>query len=1004
MDEGSEGGRFSASVIADSVSKRVREKTDSFRSAVSDIDSESVSKAIRRAPVTIKRNLLDSTVTDIITKVPAVTVVLCLAVTGFFSIHSGINDCRDGYNPDWCSDEGALNVNGDMAIYLPQGSEVQAQIEDVEQDWTTNVMVVYVESNTTGVDKLPILSQLDLVENTLNTHRNDNGEEDFVIYVLSVSTVVKEVNSSGGRVIKAFFSGIAEATGNSDVSQLVNETVDEQANLIGDYSIPDEQERVDQILDEMPQNALDKLVRDVGKNQNETAGYWNRAVIIIGITSLVDMDGDGEDDTGDYIEFVSNEINRISIENNWVCRDESGRELNPEKKENEDYCEDQNYLDLRMTLTGPVPLTNAITEESFKLFWGVFPVGVILVAFGLFIFHCDLLQTGRIRLVQGIKVVIISGLPTLCSVWITLGMIGLTDYEVTMTVIIVGPIVLALGVSYGLHITNRYAESKGSPREKMAEALSSTGRAVLLSALTTIIGFISLTLVPMKPIQTIGWALSGGIVVVYLMTMLMVPNLTMMLDLKKPSHPPPKIFQVAVETPIKWTRVTLAIFTIAMLVSAGINRPNVEENIDLLEMAPGGVDAVDKMGVYSDEFNAGQPGFLLITGDISADPNPLPNAEAEQSDPYANLEGISQLETKCNSVENTTAVSIVFLMKAIGVGVNVTGTPIYDLINGTVGDVLPEPIREVSELIFDNEQSGNVSFWSAMNYLDLQDTGGVQAQNFLIYVFYNSMTDEMRGLFMSSDYKRSLIYIDMPFMDVKATSEAVELVDEYASQETDGAIDSTPLIGVASITIEVNNLIVGSQWSSLGFALLFTVLTLALVFRDVRYAMLTTMPVGFTVMMQWLAMDGLDVPLSLVTVMIGSILVGVGVDFSIHIANRIKEQGGTIEAIQTACASTGMSLFEAVTVTAFGMTCAYLIPIAAIKPFVTTIIILLLVAAISALILLPAIFTAMIKANIGLTGGVNTMVRTAGLRRAIARDEADVIDAAMVFGSSDDAW
>ncbi|MAR42197.1 MAG: hypothetical protein CMA43_03300, partial [Euryarchaeota archaeon] len=467
MDEGRDGRRFNASTMVENIPNYVRERTGAFRDSISKINSESISNFIRKAPTSIKRNLLDSTVTDIITKVPAVTIVLCLAVTGFFSIHSGVNDCRDGYNPDWCSDEGALNVNGDMAIYLPQGSEVQAQIEDVERDWTTNVMVVYVESNTTGVDKLPILSQLDLVENTLNTHRNDAGEQDFVIYVLSVSTVVKEVNSSGGRVIKAFFSGIAEATGSSDLSQAVNETVDEQANLIGDYSIPDEQERVDQILDEMPQNALDKLVRDVGKNQNETAGYWNRAVIIIGITSIVDMDGDGEDDTSDYIEYVSNEINRISIENNWVCRDEDGKELNPEKGENEEYCEDQNPLDLRMTLTGPVPLTNAITEESFKMFWGVFPVGVVLVAFGLFIFHCDLLQTGRIRLVQGIKVVIISGLPTLCSVWITLGMIGLTDYEVTMTVIIVGPIVLALGVSYGLHITNRYAESKGPPREKM---------------------------------------------------------------------------------------------------------------------------------------------------------------------------------------------------------------------------------------------------------------------------------------------------------------------------------------------------------------------------------------------------------------------------------------------------------------------------------------------------------------------------------------------------------
>jgi predicted RND superfamily exporter protein len=244
----------------------------------------------------------------------------------------------------------------------------------------------------------------------------------------------------------------------------------------------------------------------------------------------------------------------------------------------------------------------------------------------------------------------------------------------------------------------------------------------------------------------------------------------------------------------------------------------------------------------------------------------------------------------------------------------------------------------------------------------------------------------------------------MPFMDVQSTTLAVDEVNRYADEEMDGAVTSSTLIGVASITIEVNNLIVNSQWQSLGFALLFTVVTLALVFRDVRYALLTTLPVGFTVMMQWLAMDGLDVDLSLITVMIGSILVGVGVDFSIHIANRIKEQGGTIEAIQTACASTGLSLFEATTVTAGGLTCAYLIPIEAIKPFITVIILLLLVAAISALILLPAIFTAMIKANLGLTGGVSTMVKTAGLRRAIARDEADAIDAAIILGSTEDAW
>ena len=245
----------------------------------------------------------------------------------------------------------------------------------------------------------------------------------------------------------------------------------------------------------------------------------------------------------------------------------------------------------------------------------------------------------------------------------------------------------------------------------------------------------------------------------------------------------------------------------------------------------------------------------------------------------------------------------------------------------------------------------------------------------------------------------------MPFMDVKNTEAAVTGKGgiNYWAEHTAG-VESSPLVGVASVTIEVNNLIVDSQWTSLGFALLFTVLTLGLVFRDLRFALLTTIPVGFTVAMQWLAMDSLGVPLSLVTVMVGSILVGVGIDFSIHIANRVKEQGGTMEAVQVACASTGMSLFEATTVTAAGLTCAYQIPIDAIHPFVTVIIILLIVAALSALLLLPAIYALLIKSNIGLTGGVETMVKTAGLRRAIARDEADSIDASMLIGSSDDAW
>ena len=1000
MSEGEKEGNI-ASRITNQATDRAKEIFSNL-----DLDKNSVESYGRRSKNQMRRISSDLNFTDILTKFPVVTVILCLVVTGFFSWESGLVDCRKSLsNPDgFCPIEGksSMNVNGDLEVYLPQGSEVSELLTRVESvdGWTTNVMVIYVESEIVYVEnengereavdgsgrnitEVSTLEQIEKLENLLNPVQNDLGE-DNVIYVLSISSVIKEVNSSAGRVAKSFASAASQAVDNQEFSDFVNQTISDNEDIFGNYAIPDDQARVDQILDEMPPNALNKLVRDVGTWENEVqignkSGFgWNRAVVIIGISDRLTDDKGEEITISEFIEETQLGIIGLSEENNW---DQRG---------------------LSMTLTGPVPITNAVTEESFNLFWNVFPIGVVFVAVGLFLFHCDLLQTGRIRFVQGIKVLVISGLPTLCSVFITMGIIGWTNYEVTMTVIIVGPIVLALGVSYGLHITNRYAESKGTPKEKMAEALESTGRAVLLSAITTIIGFISLALTPMKPIQTVGYSLAMGIVVVYIMTMVMVPNLTMMLDLKKPSHPPPKAFVSAVSVPINWTKLTLSVFLIAMLVSAGISRPNVEENVDLLEMAPEGVGAVDKMKTYSTEFEAGQPGFLLIDADVSASPEIFNPDRDKINDPYRALKGIEELEEKCNQVNQTTAVSIVFLMKAIAVGVDLDGDPINEPIQDN--PIVPEQIKELSAIIFDRNVSGNGSFWWSLAILNEQPTGSKESQNFLINVFYNSLTLEMRNLFISEDYEKSLIYIDMPFMDVKSTERAVSQIDNYAAQDTaTGGVTSTRLIGVASVTIEVNNLVVGSQWDSLFYALLFTVLTLGLVFRDIRYAILTTLPVTFTVFMQWLVMDQGSVSLSLVTAMIGSILVGVGVDFSIHIANRVKELGGSVDAIRIACASTGMSLTEAVTVTVAGMFCAYYIPIPAIAPFIDVIIILLILAAISALILLPAIYSLLVKANISLTGGSGTMAKAAGLRRTLTREQGDIMDATLVMDSQD-AW
>ncbi len=984
------------------LSEGIASMRGAMQSRMDDFDSDAAVDALLAAPERIRRELRHMTMFGTLTRFPAATVAVFILITLFFMLHSGILDKWTG--------QSSMNVNGDLEVYLPEGSEVSDNIVRIEEDWTTNAMIIYVESENQPATNVVILRQMDSIERALNRHVSDGGDEDGIIYVLSISTVVKEINSSAPRVAKAFISNSGDAIGGESVADQLNEQIDDNSEQLGGYSIPDNQERVNRIIGELPDNARDKLYRDVGQDTNgdgvndlETVGFPNRAVIIVGVVDTGFHASEIPDSckTGgqreveaytDIVVYTECWIEQIAGENMWNeglsdCVDKA-----------EDNSTDEACLGIEMTLTGPVPITNSVTKYSFVLFWQIFPAAVGAVAIGLFMFHSDLIQTGRLRLVQGLKVIIISGLPTLCSVWWTLGIIGFLDYEVTMTVIIVGPILLALGVSYGLHITNRYAEEDGTPEEKMAVALQSTGKAVLLSAVTTIIGFISLVGTPMKPIQTVGISLAGGIVVVYILTMVMVPNLTMLLDLKKPSHPPPKAFEHIVAVPIRWNKIVLVLFASLLLASAGWARTQVEENIDLLEMAPEGQAPIVKMKQYSEEFNAGQIGMLLIEGNISGDTQ---DTDVHNDDPFEKLKGIEQLENNTDRVAHTTAVSVVFLMKSVGVSVNVTGTPILPFC-----DVMPDsPPKEVCEVIFDREEEQNATFWRVLTTFDTDDPANREVQIFLLDVFYASLTNETRQLFISADFQRSLIYIDMPFMNVKETQAAVDEVDIHSQGNYDGGIKSTKLIGVAAVTIAVNKLIVSSQWSSLGFAILATLLTLGFVFRDPRFAILTTIPVIFTVGMQWLVMVWQDVTLSLVTVMIGSILVGVGIDFSIHIANRVRELGGSLEAIHVACTSTGMSLSEAVVVTCLGLFTAYFIPIPALKPFITVIIILLLIAAASALLLLPAIFATMVKSGFGLSGGASALMRSARLEEAVTADPLDMVPEATVRGWNDpDAW
>ncbi|HTL17729.1 MAG TPA: MMPL family transporter, partial [Patescibacteria group bacterium] len=86
------------------------------------------------------------------------------------------------------------------------------------------------------------------------------------------------------------------------------------------------------------------------------------------------------------------------------------------------------------------------------------------------------------------------------------GLMGFFDVQLNPANIMTLPLVIGIGVTNGIHILNRYAE------EQTPNILArSTGKAVLVSGLTAIAGFGSLTLAKHQGIQSLGYVMSCGL-------------------------------------------------------------------------------------------------------------------------------------------------------------------------------------------------------------------------------------------------------------------------------------------------------------------------------------------------------------------------------------------------------------------------------------------------------------------------------------------------------------
>ena len=870
-------------------------------------------------------------------------------------------------------------INGDVEIYLPDGADSTELLLDVrEAPWATDIFILYIQTNNaaTGNERgdenitdVNILSQLSWLEGDdnnrlaggyqdgLDTYKDDRGRNDGVIWILSPSQIIKEANSSSYR-FNCAVEKYGLPTGPSDNCAISNSNPNEG------YSIPDVQERVDTLVDQAG-SLIESFVRDTNGD-----GVWDTGVIVMGL--LFDMEeteiprDNGLKDHKAFISYAEDLIYEKSGVNCELCL---RTYVNPTS------TMDEAYIDViparkAVTITGLTPVIHEVSDKIYKELVNVMlPISAVLVCLAMLILH------------RNPKVIIVGGLPIAMSLAITFGITVIFDIMLTPMIISAAPILVGLGVDYALHLTNRIEENRVELIEEKLEkaweanrdglnpetinpwdpvisltatvrAGLTTGNAIMLSAMTTIIGFSVLTwtfLVPIQPMRTVGITLLIGIFVTFLLSMIMVPALVELLRYRKgKTQLFDKMWDRIGEIPVKGTIVViLAALVVTVLGVAMFSETMGQQIAAGRDEVPPNMASYEALVEYSTVFEGGQTNMFII----NAEERGSVNGTAPIRD-LPILDSIESLQIQVDNVPETDTISLVNILKAIHVDVNISGLEIYD--------------QSLWEILHDECWDKSTDPFSPQCWAYT-----VSSKEDMVNIAFDTLSPEIRSMLMNEDTgfgeTKTLVYANQPYINLYNATIYRNAIDDIleGEEECSGALRCTAiniddtynslLTGGLPVSIDINDGVHKAQSLTTIWTMFILLIAMAFLFRSPRLAIFTMAAVGAVVLWQPLLMRFGGVGVNVFTAMIGTIVFGIGVDDSIHIVDRIKDEGETPAGIVKSVSKTGQTIFETTATTCAGLSAGLFVSIPGLQNFFVLMMVLLVLALLTSSILLPSI-------------------------------------------------
>jgi predicted RND superfamily exporter protein len=167
------------------------------------------------------------------------------------------------------------------------------------------------------------------------------------------------------------------------------------------------------------------------------------------------------------------------------------------------------------------------------------------------------------------------------------------------------------------------------------------------------------------------------------------------------------------------------------------------------------------------------------------------------------------------------------------------------------------------------------------------------------------------------------------------------------------------LTGMPSVYVKLNSSLINSQYNSLLIAIVMVVLIVGLILRSASKGIFAAIPVVATIIVLFGFMGITGIPLDIATVLVASIALGIGIDYSIHVITgfnkHLIDNGDTEKAIEETILHSGKAIIINVISVSAGFLVLLFSQIVPLQNFGLLIGISMIGSGFSALSLLPAI-------------------------------------------------